>query len=220
MSDENVREKLNDMDGTRPIKYKLCMKKDMHYKTTAKSEVVEDIDTFSQTLMRELLEFRAHCDRAFPQYEEIRHLRGKFKPMMEATCQVDYARNRQVDCASTMYVDEIGSVCYDKAQISIHPMVLHYRDEDGDMKVLRFVGLSGIMAHSVPSTFAFLKAMMLELHQTMLLLNTIHFVTDCPSSQYQNSSICGLVGQAQLIRTPNNEVKHPFVIWCTTCQPS
>ena len=99
------------------------------------------------------------------------------------------------------YVDETGYVCYDKAQISIHPMVLDYRDEDGYMKVFSFVGLSGIMAHPGPSTFAFLKAMILELHQTMPLLNTFHFVTDCPSSQYRNSSICALDGQAQLTRT-------------------
>ena len=33
MSDENVREKLNDMDSTRPIKYKLWMEKDVPYKT-------------------------------------------------------------------------------------------------------------------------------------------------------------------------------------------
>ena len=39
------------------------------------------------------------------------------------------------------YVDEIGSVCYDKAHIRIHLMVLHYRDEGGYMKVLSFVGL-------------------------------------------------------------------------------
>ena len=51
------------------------------------------------------------------------------------------------------------------------------------MKVLSIVGLSGIMAHSVPSTFVFRKAIMLELHQTMPLLNTMNFVTDCPSSQ-------------------------------------
>ena len=103
--------------------------------------------------------------------------------MMEATCQVDYAENCQAG-GLCRYMYEIGSVGYDKAQISIHPMVLHYRDEDRDMKVLGFVGLSGIMAHQVPSTFAFLKAMMLELYQTMPLLNTIHFLTDCPSSQY------------------------------------
>ena len=57
-------------------------------------------------------------------------------------------------------MDEIGSVCYDKAQISTHPMVLHYRDEYVYMKVLSFGGLSDIMAHPVPSIFAFLKAMM------------------------------------------------------------
>ena len=134
--------------------------------------------------------------------------------------QVRWTMQRELADGLYKYVDEIGSVCYDKAQISIHPMVLHYRDEDGYMKVLSFVGLSGIMAHLVPSTFAFLKALMLELHRTMLLLNTIHFVTDCPSPQFRNSSICALVGQAQLTHTPNNEVKHPFVIWCTTCQLS
>ena len=57
-------------------------------------------------------------------------------------------------------------------------MVLHYRDDAGDMQVLSFVGLSAIMAHSVPSTFAFLEAMMIELHKTMPLLNIIHFVAD------------------------------------------
>jgi len=86
MSDENVRETLKDMDGTRPL--------------STKSEVTEDINTFSQTLMREHPEFRAHCGRAFTQYKEIRHLRGKLKPMTEAPCQVDYAENWQVDYAS------------------------------------------------------------------------------------------------------------------------
>ena len=85
----------------------------------------------------------------------------------------------------TMQVrDETGSVCYDKTQISILPMALHYKDEDGDVKVLCFVGLSVITAHSVLSTFAFLKAMILELHQTIPFLNTIYFVTDCPLYQY------------------------------------
>ena len=69
--------------------------------STRTCEVIEDINTFSQTLMRDLSEFRAHCGRAFTQEEEIRHLTGKLKPMTEATCQVDYAENWQVDYAST-----------------------------------------------------------------------------------------------------------------------
>ena len=43
-----------------------------------------------------------------------------------------------------------------------------------DMKIVCFIGLSGIMAHSAPSTFAFLKTMSLEVHETTPLLNTIH----------------------------------------------
>ena len=199
MSDEDVRKKLNDMDGKRPIRYQQWMKKEVQYKTTLikkvkLQEVVEDVDTFSQTLMRELPEFRAHCGRVVTQYEEVRHLRCKLKPMTEATIQMDYAENWQVK-----YMEEIESVYYDKAQITIHPMVLHYRNENGQMKVLNFVGLSCVTAHTVPTTFAFLKAMMSELHQAMPLLNTIHFVTDSPSSQYRNRSICALVGHLPLL---------------------
>ena len=46
-------------------------------------------------------------------------------------------------------MDEIGYVCYDKAQGSIHPMLLPYKDNDGNIKILSFVGLSVIMAHPV-----------------------------------------------------------------------
>ena len=38
--------------------------------------------------MRELPEFRGHCGRAFTQYEQIRHIRGKLMLMTEATCSV------------------------------------------------------------------------------------------------------------------------------------
>ena len=67
--------------------------------------------------------------------------------MTEATCQMDYVENWQLDYASTMMRYDL---C-DKAQISIHPVVLHYTDEDEDMKVLSFAGISGIMTHSVLS---------------------------------------------------------------------
>ena len=43
---------------------------------------------------------------------------------------------RELASGLCKYVDEIRSMCYDTAHISIHPMVLHYRDEDGSMKVL------------------------------------------------------------------------------------
>ena len=74
-------------------------------------------------------------------------------------------------------------------------MVRHYSDEVGTMKVLNYVVLPCVMTHSVPTTVAFLKAILLELHQIMPFLNTIHFVTDSPSYQYRNRPICALVGR-------------------------
>jgi len=51
------------------------MKKEMQHKTTLSNDkVVEDIDTFSQTLMRQLPEFKAHCGKVFTQFKGTRLL--------------------------------------------------------------------------------------------------------------------------------------------------
>ena len=77
----------------------------------------------------------------------------------------------------------------------MHPMVLHYKEAEESTAVKTFVGVSSVTAHSAPTTFAFIKAMMPYIKETVPNLRKIHFITDSPSSQYRNKTICALIAK-------------------------
>ena len=61
--------------------------------------------------MRKLPEFRVHCGKAFTQYEQIKHIRGKLKFMMESTCS-EWLIGGARHCAS-------GQHYYDERQLML-----------------------------------------------------------------------------------------------------
>lgn len=107
----------------------------------------------------------------------------------DATVQIDYAENWVC-----RYQDEITAVYYNTTQVSIHPMVVNQK-KDGKLIAKSYVGVTSVTAHSVPTTFAFIKQLMNELKSLMPKLATLHFISDSPSSQYRNHTICALVAR-------------------------
>lgn len=135
-----------------------------------------------------LPDFRAHCFRVQEQYHQITYLKENMQNVVEATLQLDYAENW-----NAKYLFEITSAYYDKNQLSIHPMVLHMKDQDGKISVKSYVGVTEVKSHSAPTTFTFLKALMTQLKFDCPHLQLLHIISDSPSSQYRNRSICDLV---------------------------
>ena len=78
--------------------------------------------------------------------------------MEECCVQIDYAQNWNVK-----YSREISAVYFDKAQVSVHPMVVTYRNEDNEERVVSFVGASSDTSHAAASTFTYLKALLSEI---------------------------------------------------------
>ena len=138
-------------------------------------------DTFITEFKEELAKLRCHARRVTTQYEEIRRLRSRMMPLKEYSIQIDYAENY-----SCCYQDEFSAVHYDRNQISIHPMVIYYQGEVTDEK-----------QHTIPTTMAFTGALQPRLHQPMLNLQIIHYVTDSPSSQYRNKTVTVLLTHHQ-----------------------
>ena len=96
---------------------------------------------------------------------------------------MDYSENY-----SCMGQDEISVVYYDKHQITIHPMVVHYIDESGNQHHFSLVGVTKEKSHTIASTLAFLKEIQPKLKEKLPNLQTVHYITDSPSSQYSNKS--------------------------------
>jgi hypothetical protein len=143
---------------------------------------------FASLFKEEFSLFRNHVKRIQSQYCEIDTLRKSLIPMEEVTIQMDYSEN--YSCA---YQDEPSAMYYTRQQVTIHPMVVHYRNIEGDMEHKSFVGISGDTNHSAPTCVAFLKKLIPQLQEMLPNLTTVHYVTDSPASQYRNKSIVHLL---------------------------
>ena len=64
-----------------------------------------------------------------------------------------------------------------------------------------FVGVTKVLAHSFPTTFTFkfLKMLMKQIKEEHTALEVLHFISDCPSSQYRNWFTCDMVAHFRII---------------------
>ena len=126
------------------------------------------------------------------QYDQIHHMKDTLRPGKDISVQLDYAENW-----SATYLREISSAHYDKKMITVHPMVTHYRSEQGVLVAKSFVGVTEVLAHSFPTTFTFLKMLMKQIKKEHTTLEVVHFISDGPSSQYRFT--CDMVAQFRII---------------------
>lgn len=158
------------------------LKKVKYTKTSLQKE--EFIDHFKT----ELLTFRAHTERVHTQYTEILKLKEHLVPMTEATIQMDYSENY-----SCTFNEEISQVFYDKMQVTLHPMVVHWRNENAELVHKSYCGISEERAHTVPTTFTFIKQLIPAIKNLIPDLKIVHYITDSPSSQYRNRTMVAVM---------------------------
>ena len=97
-------------------------------------------------LQESLPAFRAHCERVQMQYEQINHMKDMLRPGKDICVQLAYAENWLAT-----YLREISSAYYDKKMVTVQPMVIQYRSEQGVLVAKCFVGVSEVLAHSFPT---------------------------------------------------------------------
>lgn len=143
---------------------------------------------FKEIFLNESKEFRQHVQRATTQYIEINNLKQNLEPMCEITIQMDYSENYV--CS---YQDEPSQIYYDRNQVSLHPMIVHYRDQTGTLQHITFVGISDEKSHSAITTFTFIQKLIPKVQDDLPSLKYVHFITDSPASQYRNRTIAKLI---------------------------
>jgi hypothetical protein len=148
---------------------------------------------FCDLFMKEFENLREHIRRTTTQYVQLDQLKQKMDPLKEATCQIDYSENYL--CS---YQDEPSQVFYDKRQITLHPMVIHFRQQNGSLDHKSYIGMCDDKNHSAPTTLAFISKLITELKILLPDLEILHFISDSPASQYRNRSIVKLVSHSQV----------------------
>ena len=145
--------------------------------TVSKEEIKDIVNSRFEDL-------RHHVRRCTTQYKELEYLSNHLRPG-EITLQMDYSENY-----ACIYQDEPSALYFDKHQMTMHPMVTHFRNVNNVLVHKSIIGISSETKHSAPTTVAFLRKVVPLISDLIgLKLVEIHYVSDSPVSQYRNRSI-------------------------------
>ena len=128
-------------------------------------------------------DFEQHVQRVKTQYHQIRHLKENLR-VHHMILQMDFAEN--YSCKS---LEEVQSAYFNQTSVTLHPVVAYYNDPDGNLQHSIFLIVSDEMAHKSSTVLAFIDDIMPDLKAIDSLVDTIHYWTDNPSSQYRNKHI-------------------------------
>lgn len=194
MSIAEVKETLETIPSKK-VAYRQWVKSSITFKgrIIKKDRLIDCKDkkkTFITKVINMLPGFYEHVERVGQQYKAVQMVKSVLKPDVECTVQMDFSENW-----TSKFQDEPSSVYYDKYQTTLHPMVVHYVDNMGNIKTISYVGVSNETNHSAPTIYSFITALINDLRGFMPALKRIHFISDSPSSQYRNKSIVSLIAQ-------------------------
>ena len=179
---EKVREEIKDDTDIKLSQWKrveIEEKGKKKYVTKIVESTLEK-EEFVTKFENQIDEFGSHVERVSTQYSQIRTLKEKL-PDHHMIIQMDFAEN--YSCRS---LEEVQSAYFNQTTVTLHPMVVYYNDEDGALAHQSFIMVSDEMSHKSSTVLAFVEEIMPSLKLLDPDLDTIHYWTDSPTSQYRN----------------------------------
>jgi hypothetical protein len=101
---------------------------------------------------------------------------------------MDFAENY-----SCGHADEIQNAYLDKYSVTLHPVVVYFKDAEGKIGHTSYVYVSDTPSHNSGTVYSFMKKICEEVKANRPYTICIHYVTNSPTSQYRNKSIMYLV---------------------------
>ena len=140
-------------------------------------------DDFLHFFEEKITDFKQHVYRVRQQYKESQKLKENL-PKDDAIVQMDFAENY-----SCKGVDDIQSAYWNQTAVTLHPVVIYYKDDNESLKHDSLVLVSDEMGHNSSTVLTFVDAIVPEIKKRVPNLNKVHYYTDSPTSQYRNKFI-------------------------------
>ena len=137
-------------------------------------------DQFIEHFETQMIDFKEHVERVHTQYEQLKILKHEL-PEHHMIVQIDSAEN--YSCRSH---EEVQSAYFNQSSVTLHPAVAYWKSSDGCITYKSFVTVSDTLANKSSTVLAFLDDLIPELKEIDPNLDTIHYWSDSPSSQYRN----------------------------------
>lgn len=143
-------------------------------------------------LEKNLTGYMKHCTNIWTQYKNIKELKNNLTPQ-EVVIHVDFSENYCVK-----YHEEIQSFHFggSRMQLSLHTCVIYLIDpEVGIQKQYSFCTISECTQHDAAAIWAHLIPTIGYVMEISSQIDTVHFISDSPTSQYRNRFIFYMISQ-------------------------
>lgn len=144
-------------------------------------------EQFLQYMKQQINDFTEHVYRVRRQYGESMKIKSNLA-VDEVVVTMDFAENYA--CKS---LNEIQSAYWNQNAVTLHPVVLYYKNECGELKHKSMVVVSDEMGHNSSTVLTFIDRVVPEVKKYVPTVKKIHYYTDSPTSQYRNKTIFRVV---------------------------
>ena len=144
-------------------------------------------EQFITAFKKEVESFIDHVKRVQEQYKQLRSLKQNL-PSTDVIVQMDFAEN--YSCRS---LDEIQTAYWNLTAVTLHPMVVYYKNAEDQLEHKSVVAVSDELSHSAGTVCAFIEELIPQIQKLKPEVKRIHYWTDSPTSQYRNRYIFQVV---------------------------
>ena len=138
---------------------------------------------FVKFMEKQIKEFKQHVYRVRHQYEESVKIKQNL-PKNEIIVQMNFAENY-----SSKGVDDIQSAWWNWTSVTLHPVVLYYKDDNEELKHQSTMIVSNEMGRNSSVVETFLDVIGPKMKKYVPNIHKVHFYTYTPTSQYRNEII-------------------------------
>lgn len=159
--------------------------------TTKKKETIKPLELIKK-FENNMTGFLKHCFTIEKQYKEMKNLKNSLN-MNEAVIHMDWSENYDLK-----YHEEVQSMHFgsSRRQVSLHTSMLYLYDEiTGEKAKQAFCTISKSARHDAVAIWTHLKPILDFIYRINSGIDTLHILTDSPSSQYRNKKMFWIMTQ-------------------------
>ncbi|XP_063529023.1 uncharacterized protein LOC134740476 [Cydia strobilella] len=181
INEDNVKGKMQWFEWVREeeiyVKGGKRMKSIKNVKILNEDLVQNMIDKFKEDLKI----LKKHIFNMKTQYRNFRQSVDNIKPN-EAVILVDFSENYSAKCHEEIQAHHFGG---SRNQITLHTVVVYLHDKDKNYKVSSFCSVSPCNIHQPAAIWAHLHPILTSIIEDYPEIDTIHYFSDGPFSQYR-----------------------------------
>ena len=145
-------------------------------------------NNFIDEFLEGMQELRIHSFRVTSIFENIKELTTNL-PKDEVICHMDFSRN--FECVP---LDEIQEGFFNRKMVTLHPMVLFYRNKENKIEQQSYTAVSDSKDHTAVEVIAFCKKLLAQDNPNLpAIVKKVHYISDSPQKQYRNCTMTSFI---------------------------